>query len=96
MKSQLKANRKSQQQQPQRPRSSALNSDQPSAKTVKVLYQRLGSRWFAFSLINNEVFMGSLNPSELESQQQLPDLSNQETASFNPLPASKKKIGAQL
>jgi hypothetical protein len=32
---------------------------------VEVLYQRMGDRWFAFSLINDEVFVGSLSPEEL-------------------------------
>ncbi len=34
-------------------------------KTVQVLYQKLGSKWFAFSVINNELFFGSLGPEEL-------------------------------
>lgn len=33
--------------------------------TVEVLYQKLGDRWFAFSLIDNEVFVGSITESEL-------------------------------
>lgn len=28
---------------------------------IDILYQRLGNKWFAFSLINNEVFVGSTN-----------------------------------
>lgn len=32
------------------------NQDQ----TVEVLYQRLGNKWFAFSLIDDEVFVGSV------------------------------------
>jgi hypothetical protein len=38
------------------------NGDQ----TVEVLYQKMGDRWFAFSLINDEVFVGSIPNSELE------------------------------
>lgn len=32
---------------------------------VEVLYQRMGDRWFAFSLIGDEVFVGSLTPEEI-------------------------------
>ena len=32
---------------------------------VEVLYQRMGDRWFAFSLIDDEVFVGSLTPEEI-------------------------------
>lgn len=28
--------------------------------SVEVLYQRLGNKWFAFSLIDDEVFVGSV------------------------------------
>lgn len=34
---------------------------------VEVLYQKLGDRWFAFSLIDEEVFVGSISPEELET-----------------------------
>ncbi len=34
-------------------------------QTVDVLYQRMGNRWFAFSLINDEVFVGSLDSEEI-------------------------------
>ncbi|MEO7162204.1 MAG: hypothetical protein ABI041_04740 [Bdellovibrionia bacterium] len=36
-------------------------------KTVEVLYQKLGDRWFAFSMIDDEVFVGSINQSEIDS-----------------------------
>jgi hypothetical protein len=35
---------------------------------VEVLYQRMGDRWFAFSLIDDEVFVGSITPEELEEK----------------------------
>ena len=35
---------------------------------VEVLYQKLGDRWFAFSLINDEVFVGSICQEELEKK----------------------------
>jgi len=37
--------------------------------TVEVLYQRLGSKWYAFSLVNDEVFFGSLSPEEISAQE---------------------------
>lgn len=37
-------------------------------KEVDVLYQRLGNRWFAFSLVGEEVFVGSLADGELKHQ----------------------------
>ncbi len=36
-------------------------------QTVEVLYQKLGDRWYAFSLIKDEVFMGSITQGELEA-----------------------------
>ena len=39
--------------------------DAASGQEVEVLYQRMGDRWFAFSLINDEVFVGSITPEEL-------------------------------
>lgn len=33
---------------------------------VEVLCQKMGDRWFAFSLINDEVFIGSICQDELE------------------------------
>jgi hypothetical protein len=33
--------------------------------TVEVLYQKMGDRWFAFSLVGNEVFVGSLTDDEI-------------------------------
>jgi hypothetical protein len=35
--------------------------------TVEVLYQKMGDRWFAFSLINDEVFVGSITQTEIDS-----------------------------
>ena len=37
-------------------------------QTVEVLYQKMGDRWFAFSLIDDEVFVGSISPEELASK----------------------------
>ena len=30
--------------------------------TVEVLYQKMGDRWFAFSVVDEEVFVGSISP----------------------------------
>lgn len=48
---------------------SQVNQNGKSDQTVEVLYQKMGDRWFAFSLINNEVFVGSIRPEELETLQ---------------------------
>ena len=34
--------------------------------TVEVLYQKMGDRWFAFSLIDEEVFVGSISQEEID------------------------------
>ena len=34
--------------------------------TVEVLYQRLGNKWFAFSLIDDEVFVGSITDEAIQ------------------------------
>jgi hypothetical protein len=38
-------------------------------QTVEVLYQKMGNRWFAFSLIDEEVFVGSISQEEIDSLQ---------------------------
>lgn len=35
--------------------------------SVEILYQKLGERWFAFSVVNGEVFWGSVDEKEIES-----------------------------
>ena len=37
-----------------------------SDETVEVLYQKMGNRWFAFSLVDNEVFVGSISQDEID------------------------------
>jgi hypothetical protein len=39
-----------------------------SNETVEVLYQKLGDRWFAFSLIDDEVFFGSIDPQSIQNE----------------------------
>jgi hypothetical protein len=51
-------------------KSSVSNQNTAASKTesmVEVLYQKLGDRWFAFSLIDNEVFVGSITPEEIHA-----------------------------
>jgi hypothetical protein len=52
-------------------------------QTVEVLYQKLGNRWFAFSMINDEVFIGSLSQNEIETIQNNEE-QNRESASAQP------------
>jgi hypothetical protein len=33
--------------------------------TIEVLYQKMGDRWFAFSLVGDDVFVGSLTEEEI-------------------------------
>ncbi len=42
------------------------SSSQLTDSVVEVLYQKLGDRWYAFSLIEEEVFVGSIPPAELD------------------------------
>lgn len=37
--------------------------------TVEVLYQKMGDRWFAFSLIDDEVFVGSITQEEIDQSE---------------------------
>jgi hypothetical protein len=39
----------------------------PEQETVEVLYQKLGDRWYAFSLIDDEVFVGSINQEDINA-----------------------------
>ena len=36
-------------------------------QTVEVLYQKMGDRWFAFSVIDEEIFVGSVSQSEIDA-----------------------------
>lgn len=42
-----------------------FNCSEEKAQTVDVLYQKMGNRWYAFSLVGEEVFMGSLSENEI-------------------------------
>jgi hypothetical protein len=43
------------------------NNSPASASTVEVLYQKMGDRWFAFSLVGEEVFVGSITQDEIDA-----------------------------
>jgi hypothetical protein len=42
------------------------NKNPQSAETVEVLYQKLGDRWYAFSLIDDDVFVGSISEDQIQ------------------------------
>lgn len=41
------------------------NSNQSQEKDVDVLYQKLGSQWFAFSIIDEEVFVSPVSEDKI-------------------------------
>jgi hypothetical protein len=41
---------------------SQISTDQP----VEVLYQKMGNRWFAFSLVGDEVYFGSITQDAID------------------------------
>ena len=50
----------------------SINQKSPKEKdTVEVLYQKLGDRWFAFSMIDDEVFVGSIKQSDIDTSQKI-------------------------
>lgn len=42
------------------------NTKFQSNDTVEVLYQKMGDRWFAFSLVGEDVFVGSVSQDEID------------------------------
>ena len=64
-------------------------SEMNSGKMVDVLYQKMGDRWFAFSLIDDEVFMGSISQKEIDAKN--PE-SSQEDAQAVSKKSSKKPL----
>lgn len=36
-------------------------------RNVEVLYQKMGNRWFAFSIVGGEVFVGSITQEEIDA-----------------------------
>ena len=45
----------------------AASNAKNTGKNVEVLYQKMGNRWFAFSVVGGEVFMGSITQEEIDS-----------------------------
>lgn len=44
-----------------------MSNHKNNEKTVEVLYQKMGDRWYAFSMVDGEVFVGSLSEEEIKS-----------------------------
>ena len=42
-----------------------INNSDETVKTVEVLYQKMGDRWYAFSLVDEDVFVGSVSEAEI-------------------------------
>ena len=38
-------------------------------REVEVLYQKMGGRWYAFSVIDDQVFFSSIDPSQINPEQ---------------------------
>lgn len=43
----------------------ALAANMQDGREVEVLYQKMGNRWYAFSMIDEEVFFGSISDEEI-------------------------------
>jgi hypothetical protein len=50
------------------PANKTPNNKTEVAQTVEVLYQKLGDRWYAFSLVDDEVFVGSLTDDQIQGE----------------------------
>lgn len=42
-------------------------SSKKADETVEVLYQKMGERWFAFSMVDDEIFVGSISQEEIDA-----------------------------
>ena len=42
-----------------------INNAAEKIQTVDVLYQKMGDRWYAFSMVGEEVFVGSVSEAEI-------------------------------
>jgi hypothetical protein len=42
-----------------------LGGDEEETQEVEVLYQKMGDRWYAFSLVDDEVYIGPVPTEEL-------------------------------
>ena len=43
------------------------NPNKHPSSDVEVLYQKMGNRWFAYSIVDGEVFMGSISQEEIDA-----------------------------
>lgn len=43
------------------------NKDQNKEQNAEVLYQKMGDRWYAFSVVNDEMFVGSMTQTEMDA-----------------------------
>ena len=69
-----------------RPIKSQKKNRNAADDTVEVLYQKMGDRWFAFSVRGDEVFVGSISSEELKAQEAAKAASQQD-------PLIQRKIG---
>ena len=44
-----------------------ITDSKTNDKNVEVLYQKMGNHWFAFSVVGDEVFMGSITQEEIDA-----------------------------
>ena len=58
------------------------NTNQTNEQYVDVLYQKLGDNWFAFSLIDDEVFMSPV------SEDKIAEIKNNKIT-FSPIPNTR-------
>lgn len=42
-----------------------INNNEEKSQTVDVLYQKMGGRWYAFSLVGDDMFMGSVSEDDV-------------------------------
>lgn len=48
-----------------------------SEPVIEVLYQKMGTKWFAFSLVGDDVFVGSIEQEKLDDQELIAMKANQ-------------------
>jgi hypothetical protein len=48
-------------------RNTQKNDSNNGNKNVEVLYQKMGNRWFAFSIVGGDVFTGSISQEEIDA-----------------------------
>lgn len=43
-------------------------ANKPQKQSTEVLYQKMGDRWFAFSVVDDDVFYGAITQDEIDSK----------------------------